>query len=298
MAETHFPVPRTTVFNPSAWADAETNLYMDFPVTHYVLMTFPATIKTPSIVSTGTGATDILNFGIASRTVSGAVHHYSDGDNCVAGAGVHLNNGTNNNSHTNIHNGTGANATGMVNIMSGSENSGTITIGNETTNNTTTTLRGNTTITKPIFSPTTLSTYSAPTLSQMYFIRRVNSGFVTFQTTYRAFAPYNNLASGVYLLFGFVFMSSGFPISKITCSLGISSSTISNGQTGGFTVLNDNTLEAYGYKSVAGGGTGNRTLNISGIYTVTSPNNNIAMTVSSAVTAGGGYVDLKLCRIA
>jgi hypothetical protein len=112
------------------------------------LETFSAGIKTPSLSSTGTDASNILNIGIQSRTASGAVHHYSDGDNCVSGAGVHINNGINNNSHTNIHNGTGANATGAVNIMSGSANSGTIIIGNETTNNTTTTLRGNTTLTK------------------------------------------------------------------------------------------------------------------------------------------------------
>jgi hypothetical protein len=261
------------------------------------LETFTSGIQTLTISSTGTGASNILNIGVDPRTVAGAIHHYSDGDNCVAGAGVHLNNGLNNNSATNIHNGTGANATGAVNIMSGSANSGTITIGNETTNNTTTTLRGNTTITNPIFSPTTLTTYSAPILSQMYFIRRTNSGFQNLTTAYKAFAPYNALASGVYLLFAFIYLTDGFPITKITCSLGISSSAMTNGQTGGFTVLNDNTLEAYDYKSTTGGTGGNRTLNISGIYTVTSPNNNIAIAVSVGVTGNSGYMDLKLCRI-
>jgi hypothetical protein len=112
------------------------------------LETFTAGIQTSNLSSTGTGASNILNIGVEPRTVAGAIHHYSDGDNCVSGAGVHINNGLNNNSATNIHNGTGANATGAVNIMSGSANSGTIIIGNETTNNTTTTLRGNTTLTK------------------------------------------------------------------------------------------------------------------------------------------------------
>jgi hypothetical protein len=112
------------------------------------LETFTAGIQTSTLSSTGTGASNILNIGVEPRTVAGAIHHYSDGDNCVSGAGVHINNGLNNNSATNIHNGTGANATGAVNIMSGSANSGTIIIGNETTNNTTTTLRGNTTLTK------------------------------------------------------------------------------------------------------------------------------------------------------
>jgi len=157
-------------FNPAFYAldtgglsqETANALYLQktVPDTATALETFTAGIKTLSISSTGTGASNILNVGIQSRTVSGAVHHYSDGDNCVAGAGVHLNNGINNNSHTNIHNGTGANATGAVNIMSGTSNSGTITIGNETTNNTTSSLRGNTTVTKLTLTAPITSAYT------------------------------------------------------------------------------------------------------------------------------------------
>jgi hypothetical protein len=140
------------------------------------LETFSAGIQTPSLSSTGTGASNILNIGIQSRTASGAVHHYSDGDNCVSGADVEINNGLTNNSATNIHNGTGANATGQVNIMSGSENSGSITIGNETTNDTTTTFRGNTTITR-------LATALTPTYSYPVAAGKVGERIVGTNTT-------------------------------------------------------------------------------------------------------------------
>jgi len=146
------------------------------------LETFSAGIQTPSLSSTGTGASNILNIGIQSRTASGAVHHYSDGDNCVSGAGVHINNGINNNSTTNIHNGTGANATGQVNIMSGSANSGTITLGNETTNDTTTTFRGNTTITRLATALT--PTYNYPVVATRIGERITGTNTTTYPTAY------------------------------------------------------------------------------------------------------------------
>ena len=103
------------------------------------LETFNGGIVTPSLSSTGSLdivipnalASDVLNVGVVSRNISGQVHHYSDGDNCVAGANVHLNNGINNASNTNISNGT--TTTGQVNIMSGASSTGTINIGQTTT---------------------------------------------------------------------------------------------------------------------------------------------------------------------
>jgi hypothetical protein len=96
-------------------------------------------VEASRTLNIGTNTNIDLNVGTGSRTISGQVHHYSDGDNCVAGAGVHLNNGTNNNSATNIHNGTGANPSGIVNIMTGASNSGTVNIG---ATGTTTTING------------------------------------------------------------------------------------------------------------------------------------------------------------
>jgi hypothetical protein len=131
-------------FNPAFYAEDNTGGALSQAVANTLYLrktvadtataqeTFTAGIVTSSVASTGTGASNILNIGIAPRTVSGAVHHYSDGDNCVSGAGVHLNNGTNNNSTTNIHNGTGANPSGIVNIMTGAFNSGNVNIGGTT----------------------------------------------------------------------------------------------------------------------------------------------------------------------
>lgn len=123
------------------------------------LETFNAGIVTPSLSSTGNLSisvpaalsTDVLNVGIVNRTIAGQVHHYSDGNNCVAGAGVHINNGINNNSATNISNGDGdalGSAAGAVNIKTGFNNTGTIAIGKYTsaTNQTTTTISGATNI--------------------------------------------------------------------------------------------------------------------------------------------------------
>ena len=130
--------------------------------------TFSLGIFTPSITSTGALdivmpnalSTDILNVGVVSRTISGQVHHYSDGDNCVAGAGVHLNNGINNASATNVMNGTsttgqvnlmtGATSSGQVNILTGLNSTGNITMGGGSTNNTLTGL------TNAINGPTTI----------------------------------------------------------------------------------------------------------------------------------------------
>jgi len=103
--------------------------------------------NTMDIVMPNSSATNVLNVGVVSRNISGQVHHYSDGDNCIAGSGVHLNNGLNNNSATNIANGDGSSlgsASGGVNIKSGLNNTGTIAIGKYTTNTnqTTTTISG------------------------------------------------------------------------------------------------------------------------------------------------------------
>ena len=298
-------------FNPSFYADdtgglsqeTANTLYLrkTVPDTAIALETFTAGIKTPSIASTGTGASNLLNIGVDPRTVAGAIHHYSDGDNCVAGAGVHLNNGLNNNSATNIHNGTGANATGTVNIMSGSANSGTITIGNETTNNTTTTLQGNTTITKPTISrPITFpATFTAPILGQMFFEGRATSPTYTTSTTTRAYAPINGLTRGIYLFIGIVSFEDTAPITRITTSLVYSASAIANEQASGFTVINDNTLEAYGYKSTTGATGGRFTMNLSTVYALrAAPDNNVAIAVSTGVAASGFLADFKYYRLA
>lgn len=103
--------------------------------------------NTMDIVMPNTSSTNVLNVGVVSRNIAGQIHHYSDGDNCVAGAGVHINNGINNASNTNIHN--GATSTGIVNIMSGASSTGTVNIGQPTTTNSikgTTTILGSTSI--------------------------------------------------------------------------------------------------------------------------------------------------------
>ena len=92
-------------------------------------------------LSIGTGENIFLDVGTGSRSVAGVVHHYSDGDDAVVGSGVHLNNGLNNLSATNIHNGT--NSVGQLNLASGTGSSTAIVMGNT---NTTTSLRGTTTI--------------------------------------------------------------------------------------------------------------------------------------------------------
>lgn len=120
------------------------------PDTATALETFNGGIVAPSLSSTGSLdivmpnalASNVLNVGVVSRNISGQVHHYSDGDGCVAGANVHLNNGINNASNTNISNGT--TTTGQVNIMTGASSTGTTTIG---TTGTTIGLNGATTIT-------------------------------------------------------------------------------------------------------------------------------------------------------
>jgi len=150
-------------FNPAFYAEDAGGLSQTLANTLYLRKTVPDTataqetftsgIVTPTINSTSTGFLNIvvpmvdsgsgLNVAVASRTISGQIHHYSDGDNCVAGAGVHLNNGINNNSTTNIHNGTGANPSGVVNIMTGTSSTGTVNIG---TTGTTTNIKGNSAI--------------------------------------------------------------------------------------------------------------------------------------------------------
>ena len=115
-------------------------LYLRKPVpdTASALETFNGGIITPSVSSTGALniivpnalATDVLNVGVVSRNISGQVHHYSDGDNCVAGAGVHINNGANNASNTNIMNGN--NTSGTLNLMTGT-GTNAVNIGNSNT---------------------------------------------------------------------------------------------------------------------------------------------------------------------
>ena len=97
--------------------------------------------NTMDIVMPNALASNVLNVGVVSRNISGQIHHYSDGDNCVAGAGVHLNNGINNASNTNIMNGT--TTTGICNIMSGASSTGTTNIGATTS---TLALKGTTSI--------------------------------------------------------------------------------------------------------------------------------------------------------
>jgi hypothetical protein len=189
----------------------------------------------------------------------------------------------------------------MVNIMSGSSNSGTIIIGNETTNNTTTTLQGNTTITKPTISrPITFpATFTAPVLGQMFFEERTTSPTFTTSTTYRAYAPINGLTQGVYLFIGILSFEDTAPITSITSSICYSNAAIANEQASGFIVINENTLEAYGYKSTTGATGGRFTMNLSTVYAVrASPQNNVAIAVSTGVAASGFLADFKYYRLA
>jgi hypothetical protein len=112
--------------------------------------------STVGITSTSTldlalGATSILNVGVVGRTNANADHHYSDGNNCIAGANVHINNGEKNKSTTRIQDGAGTvvgDSTGGVNILTGAFNTGTVEIGQFTIpvalvdNKTTTTIDG------------------------------------------------------------------------------------------------------------------------------------------------------------
>ena len=125
-------------FNPAFYADEAGNLSIEeanalylrktVPDTATAVETFNSGIITPSVSSTGALdivmpnalATDVLNVGVVSRNILGQIHHYSDGDNCVAGAGVHINNGINNDSNTNIMNGN--NTSGTLNLMTGTGN--------------------------------------------------------------------------------------------------------------------------------------------------------------------------------
>lgn len=150
-------------FNPAFYAEDAGGLSLSQANALYLRKTVPDTataqetfasgIITPAINSTGglnivvptALSTDVLNVAVGNRTISGQIHHYSDGDNCVAGAGVHINNGSNNGSATNIMNGT--TTTGTVNIMTGASSTGTINIGQRTLGiNTTTNINGITNI--------------------------------------------------------------------------------------------------------------------------------------------------------
>lgn len=191
-----------------------------------------------------------------------------------------------------------------TNIQAGTQTTNTkvVNIGQTTgAFNTTTTMNGITTILKPTISrPISFSGFTAPTAGQMFFNNRVNTGgFFTGTTTYKAYAPINNLTEGVYLFLGFVYLADYSPVTKIASSICFSGSPIANDQTGGFTIVNENTLEAYGYKATTGATGGNWTMNLSTVYQVpASPNNNIAVAVQTGVSANGLYVDLKYCRLA
>jgi hypothetical protein len=150
------PIFDVTNFAPSGSGLTEAQIaskFLRFP-TGQGTETLPAlitgSITAPNImniVMPNALASNVLNVGVVSRNISGQVHHYSDGDNCVAGAGVHLNNGVNNASTTNIANGT--TSTGTVNIMSGTNSSGVINIGaTNGATDTTTFMSGITTIDK------------------------------------------------------------------------------------------------------------------------------------------------------
>jgi len=414
-----------------------------------------------NIIMPNTAATNVLNVGVVSRPISGQIHHYSDGDNCVSGAGVHINNGINNASATNIANGTtttggvnimtgatstgivsigmnttttnmlgtvninstsstntsigntgtttmngsavnintlngtnttigkngsgtntvrgttvaitgttnnitgitningvgssngglitignatagtttldsgtinignintvnyiegasvnmlnaasstmnlmtSASLTGTINVMTGASNTSNLTIGNTTgATNTTTALNGITTISKPAISrPISLPTPGiAASAGQMFFNTNVTSGgFFPVDTTYRAFAPINNMPEGTYLFLGFVYLADYSAVTKIASTLCYSNAAIANAQSTALTLVNQNTLEAYGYKATTGATGGNWTMNLSTVYTVSaSPNNNIAVAVQTGVSTIGFYADLKYCRLA
>jgi hypothetical protein len=124
-----------------------------FPDTATALETFNSGIQTNAVspltggsLSLGTTNNLVLNVGTGTRSTA-VVHHYSDADNAVAGANVHLNNGTSNLSNTIIH--SGSSSGGNVYIANGGLSTTQLYIGNQVTGDTTTTMYGNTILTKP-----------------------------------------------------------------------------------------------------------------------------------------------------
>jgi len=120
------------------------------------------------------------------------------------------------------------------------------------------------------------------------------SSFVyTIGTTKTAFVPLNNLPAGRYLFQAYVFISSTVMQTNVTCQLIYSSSSISNNQTSGFTVIFSGN-ESYTMNSA----TNNVSINPFFQYDVVSPNNNIALACNSGIVLLGPSVFiLKAIRI-
>jgi hypothetical protein len=223
-------------------------------------------LEATSISSLDVGTTSNLPLSVGTGTRSTAVvHHYSDGDNAVAGANVHLNNGTNNLSNTGIHN--GVNSGGAVNIATGSGSTTATTIGG-----------GSITINKPLTVGYTPPTNVLASLAFIGGTLKATSSFVyTISTTNRAFAPLNGLPNGRYLFKVYVFIGGNTP-TEVIAVLCYSSSAITNSQSTGLTLIYDGN-EAYCITSL----TGRVSLNPIFLYDVASPNNNIAIAVQSGV---------------
>ena len=212
-----------------------------------------------------------LSVGTGARTTA-VVHHYSDGNNAVAGANVHLNNGTNNLSNTGIHN--GANSGGQVNIATGSGSTTSTTIGG-----------GSITINKPLTVGYTPPTDSLASLAFIGGTYKASSSFVyTISTTNRAFAPLNSLPNGRYLFKVYVFLGGNTP-TEVIAVLCNSSSAITNSQSTGLNLIYDGN-EAYCITSL----TGRVSLNPVFLYDVVSPFNNIAIAVQSGINLSSANV--------
>jgi hypothetical protein len=224
-----------------------------------------------SSLAVGTTSNVPLSVGTGARTTA-VVHHYSDGNNAVAGANVHLNNGTNNLSNTAIH--SGANSGGQVNIATGSGSTTATTIGG-----------GSITINKPLTVGYTPPTDSLASLAFIGGTLKATSAFVyTISTTNRAFAPLNGLPNGRYLFKVYVFIG-GNTATEVIAVLCNSSSAIVNSQSTGLTLIYDGN-EAYCVTSP----TGRVSLNPVFLYDVASPFNNIAIAVQSGINLSNSNV--------
>jgi hypothetical protein len=235
-------------------------------LTHLGLQATPT-----ATLAVGTTSNVPLSVGTGARTTA-VVHHYSDGNNAVAGANVHLNNGTNNLSNTGIHN--GANSGGAVNIATGSGSTTATTIGG-----------GSITINKPLTVGYTPPTDSLASLAFIGGTLKSSSTFVyTISTTNRAFAPLNGLPNGRYLFKVYIFIGGNTP-TEVIAILCYSSSAITNAQSTGLTLIYDGN-EAYCVTST----TGRVSLNPVFLYDVASPNNNIAIAVQSGINLSSANV--------
>ena len=171
MAETPFPIPRTTVFNPEAWGSTNTiseeeiafldNNFVRFPITQ-PNVTFPVAPTVPTL-PLGTGDTraasaqfvqnakNTRTWGGLQTFNGGMVTNFVDpttpGGTLTIGQGAANNNvevasqinrstilhlGDGNNSTGGIHIGNGTNTTGNVQILNGTGSTGTITLGSAT----------------------------------------------------------------------------------------------------------------------------------------------------------------------